>query len=481
LFEILFSCLISKFNVPVKKSYITMNKLKRISILGKVFFILTGVMCYAQNPIIQSVYTADPAPMVHNDTLFLFTGHDEDNATDKGFIMKDYLCFSTTDMVNWKHHAPVFNVDSLGWAAKNNANAAQAIYRNGKYYFYISPWSALADGGDCISVLVSDSPYGPFKDALGKPLISPSQTKYNSHLWEDIDPTVFIDDDGQAYLYWGNNSLYCVKLNEDMISYSGEITTFDIKDKTAFGSDYEEAPWFFKRNGIYYLFYAAHIPEAIYYASSSSPMGPWKYGGIVMKGMAQGSIGNHPGVIQYKGNWYLFYFNQDLPGGHDKKRAINVIPFDFNPDGSITELSHSKLGVTKPVANLNPYLRTQAETMAWEEGIETASFTKTGTYVTDIDNGDYIKVRSVDFGKGAKSFEASVASTSKGMKIKIHIDSLSGPLLGTCAVESTGDLQKWVTKKCALSKTKGIHDLYFVFMGEDGGTFNFDWWKFKTK
>lgn len=458
-----------------------MNKLKRISIFGMMTFILTGAMCYAQNPIIQNVYTADPAPMVHNDTLFLFTGHDEDNATDKGFIMKDYLCFSTTDMVNWTHHAPIFNVDSLGWAAKNNANAAQAIYRNGKYYFYISPWSALADGGDCISVLVSDSPYGPFKDALGKPLISPSQTKYNPHLWEDIDPTVFIDDDGQAYLYWGNNSLYCVKLNEDMISYSGDITTFDIKDKAAFGSDYEEAPWFFKRKGTYYLFYAAHIPEAIYYASSSSPLGPWKYGGVIMKGMAQGCIGNHPGVIQYKGNWYLFYFNQDLPGGHDKKRAINVIPFDFNPDGSISELNHSKAGVTKPVANLNPYLQTQAETMAWEEGVETASYTKIGTYVTDIDNGDYIKVRSVDFGKGAKSFEASVASASKGGKIEIHVDSLSGSLLGTCVLESTGDLQKWVTKKCSVSKIKGIHDLYFVFTGGDGKIFNFDWWRFSTK
>lgn len=447
------------------------------------FFLIFSIplSIVAKNPIIQNVYTADPAPMVHNDTLFLFTGHDEDNATEKGFIMKDYLCFSTTDMVNWTQHAPIFNVDSLGWAAKYNANAAQVAYRNGKYYFYISPWSGLADGGDCISVVVSDSPYGSFKDALGKPLISPSQTKYNPHLWEDIDPTVFIDDDGQAYLYWGNNSLYCVKLNEDMISYSDDIITFDIKDKAAFGSDYEEAPWFFKRNDTYYLFYAAHIPEAIYYATSSFPLGPWKYGGVIMKGMAQGCNGNHPGVIQYKGNWYLFYFNQDLPGGHDKRRAVNVIPFDFNTDGSIPELSHSKAGVTKPVANLNPYIRTEAETMAWEVGVETTSDSKTRVYVTDVDNGDYIKVRSVDFGKGVKSFGASVASASQGGKIEIHTDSLSGPLIGTCMVENTGDWHKWVTKRCIISKTKGIHDLYFMFIGDNEKLFNFDWWRFSTK
>ena len=446
-----------------------------------IFFALTATvsLCSAQNPIIQNVHTADPAPMVHKDTLFLFTGHDEDIATEKGFIMKDYLCFSTTDMVNWTQHAPIFNVDSLGWAAKYNANAAQAIYRNGKYYFYISPWSKLADGGDCISVLVSDSPYGPFIDALGKPLISPSQTNYKSHLWEDIDPTVFIDDDGQAYMYWGNNALYCVKLNEDMISYSGEIITFDIKDKAAFGSDYEEAPWLSKRNGKYYLFYAAHIPEAIYYATSSSPLGPWKHGGVIMKGMDQDCIGNHPGVIEYKDNWYLFYFNQDLPGGHDKKRAINVIPFDFNPDGSISELSHSKAGITKPAANLNPFSRTEAETIAWEEGVETASNHKKGMYVTEIDDGDYIKVRSVDFGRGAKSFEASVASASKGGKIEIHIDSPSGLLIGSCKVESTGDWQKWITQKCAIKKSKGVHDVYFVFKG-DKDLFNFDWWQFLT-
>ena len=457
-----------------------MNKSNRISILGMIISILAGGMvCYAQNPIIQNVYTADPAPMVHNDTLFLFTGHDEDSATDKGFIMNDYLCFTTTDMVNWTQHGSVFSTESLGWAAKNNANAAQVAFRNGKFYYYISPWSALPDGGDCIAVGAADSPYGPFKDAIGKPLISNSQTSYSKHPWEDIDPTVLIDDDGQAYMYWGNNSFYCVKLNKDMISYSGDIITFDVKDKAAFGSDYEEAPWVFKRNGTYYLLYAAHIPEAIYYSTSSSPIGPWKYGGVIMKGMAQGCNGNHPGVIQYKENWYLFYFNQDLPGGHDKRRAVNVIPFDFNPDGSISELPHSKAGVVKAVENLNPYIRTQAETIAWEEGIETASDSKTGVYVTDIDNSDYIKVRSVDFGKGAKSFEANLASASKGGKIEIHIDSLSGSLLGTCIVQSTGDWHKWISKSCKVIKTQGVHDVYFVFKGGEGKLLNFDYWKFK--
>lgn len=432
----------------------------------------------AQNPIIQTVFTADPAPLVHNDTLFLYTGHDEDEATERGFIMKDYLLFTTTDMVNWTHHGPVFNVDSIDWTAPLNANAAEVAYRNGKFYYYISPWSALPDGGDCIAVGIADTPYGPFKDALGKPLISPSQTNYSGHLWEDIDPTVLIDDDGQAYMYWGNNALYAVKLNGDMLSYSGDIITYDIKDKEAFGPDFEEAPWVFKRNGTYYMLYAAHIPEAIYYSTSSSPLGPWKYGGVMMDALAQGSTGNHPGVAHYKGNWYLFYMNHDLPNGHDKRRAVNVIQFDFNPDGSIPNYPHSKEGIVKALKNLDPYTRVQAETIAWTNGVKTAKDEKTGVYVTNINNGNYIKVRSVDFGKGAKTFEASIASAAKGGKIEIRTNSLTGPLVGTCNIENTGDWLRWKTQKCKVKNLKGIHDLYFVFVGGEGDLFNFDWWKF---
>ncbi len=433
----------------------------------------------SQNPIIQTVYTADPAPMLYNDTMFLFTGHDEDSATTKGFIMDDYLCFSTIDMVNWTHHGPVFPTESLGWAAKHNANAAQVVHRNGKFYYYISPWSALADGGDCIAVGTSNSPYGPYKDALGKPFIAPSQTKYSKHLWEDIDPTILIDDDGQAYMYWGNNSLYAVKLNEDMVSYSGDIIIFDIKDKTAFGPDYEEAPWIFKRNSIYYLMYAAFVPEHIYYATSTSPLGPWKYGGVVMDAKAQGSIGNHPGIIQYKGNWYFFYMNEDLPNGHDKRRAVNVIPLSFNADGTIPKLAHSKEGIVKSLKNLNPFKRTEAETMAWGQGIETAKDSKVGVYVTDIDNGDYIKIHSVDFGKGAKVFEANFNSFSDAASIEIRLDSLTGTLAGTLKIQTGNAAQNWNAFETKVKKIKGVHDVYFVFKGGEGDLFNFNWWRFK--
>lgn len=422
-----------------------------------------------QNPIIQHTFTADPAPLVHGDTLYLYTGHDEDHTPKEHFIMYDYLCFSTTDMVNWTAHAPVFDIRSLPHGG--NANASQAIYRNGKFYFYISPTGIVA--------LESDNPYGPFKDALdGKLLIYPEMTNYKGHGWEDIDPTVFIDDDGQAYMYWGNNALYCVKLNEDMTSFSGDIVTFEIKDQSAFGSDFEEAPWVFKRNGIYYMLYAAHVPEHIYYTTSTSPLGPWKYGGVVMKAWAQGSMGNHPGVAEYKGQWYFFYMNQDLPEGHEKRRAVNVIPFEFNPDGSIPELKHSKMGIVKGVSTLNPYKLTQAETIAWEEGIKVTADEHRKVYVNRIEQNDFIRVRDVDFGRGASSFEANVANGKGNGSIEIRLDSYGGRLIGCCKVDNAGSDGLWTTVKTEIEKVKGVHDLYFVFKGEGENLFDFDSWRF---
>ena len=143
---------------------------------------------HAINPIIQSKFTADPAPMVHNDTVFLYTSHDEDDAT--GFKMQNWMLYTSTDMVNWTDHGIVVSLKNFEWVnTTNGAWAPQCIYRNGKFYLYCP-----MPGGVGIGVLISDSPYGPFKDPIGKPLIKNSNA--------DIDPTVFIDDDGQAYMYW---------------------------------------------------------------------------------------------------------------------------------------------------------------------------------------------------------------------------------------------------------------------------------------
>jgi len=429
----------------------------------------------AQNPIVQTIYTADPAPMVHNDTVYLYTSHDEDNST--WFTMNDWRCYSSTDMVNWTDRGSPLSLKDFSWA-KKDAWAGQCIARNGKFYFYV-PVNHHSLGMS-IGVGVSDSPTGPFTDPIDKPLVHSGNG--------DIDPSVFIDTDGQAYLYWGNPYLKYVKLNEDMISYSGDVVTVPLnkegfhvryKDTDKRPSAYEEAPWFYKRKGLYYMLYAAGgVPEHLAYSTSSSPTGPWQYRDTIMPVITKGgAFTNHPGVIDYKGRSYLFYHNGALPGGGGFNRSVCIEEFKYNEDGTIPRIANTVEGV-RPVGNLNPYQRQEAETIAWEVGIETQSSAEAGgLYVTDIGNGDYIKVRSVDFKKGAKRFEANVASVSGG-SIEVRLGGADGTMLARCDVSNTGGQQAWKTMSATMKKVKGIHDVYFVFKGAEGDLFNFNWWKF---
>jgi arabinoxylan arabinofuranohydrolase len=189
---------------------------KRICIaLSLIIFIGLPLLAEAQNPVIQTIYNADPAPMVYKDTLFLYSGHDEDKST--WFTMNDWHVYATTDMVNWIDKGIALSLKNFSWASKD-AWAGQCIPRDGKFYWYV-PVNAKS-GGMSIGVAVSNSPNGPFSDALNKPMVAGG--------WGYIDPSVFIDDDGQAYLYWGNPHLYYVKLNKDMISYDQNLGIVEV-------------------------------------------------------------------------------------------------------------------------------------------------------------------------------------------------------------------------------------------------------------
>lgn len=432
----------------------------------------------AQNPIVQTVYTADPAPMVHNDTLFLYTGHDEDRST--WFTMKDWRCYSTTDMLNWTDRGSLLSVEAFSWA-KKDAWAGQCIFRNGKFYWYV-PLNQSNGKGMAIGVAVSTTPAGPFSDAIGKPLVHSGNG--------DIDPTVFIDDDGQAYLYWGNPYLKYVKLNEDMTSYSGDVIDVPLnkegfnvrfKDVDKRPSAYEEGPWLYKRKALYYLLYAAGgVPEHLAYSTAPTATGPWTYRDTIMTVINKGgAFTNHPGLVDYKGKSYLFYHNGALEGGGGFNRSVCVDECKFNADGTIVRIDPSS-GIKNGVANLHPFKRVEAETIAWEQGVETVTDQEVGVYVSDINNGDYIKVRSVDFGKGARSFEANITTAVSGSAIEIRLGSPTGTLIGKLDLKPTGGWQNWKTQSANVSKAKGIQDVFFVFKGPEGNLFNFNWWKFSN-
>lgn len=434
-------------------------------------FVLHATPVRADNPIVQHIYTADPAPMVHDDTVYLCASHDEDVTVDDFFTMNDWAVFSSTDMVNWTDHGTPLSWETFSWASGNKSWAPHCVERDGKFYFYV-PVS------DKIGVAVADSPLGPFEDAIGAPLLDDYQY---------IDPTVYIDEDGQAYLYFGNPRLWYVRLNEDMVSYSGNIE--QIPETTAsFGQRdgdpdrptlYEEGPWFYKRNDLYYMVYAASgIPEDIAYSTSPGPTGPWTYQGIIMHNESGHAFTNHPGVIDFQGRSFFFYHTEELPGGGGFKRSVAVEEFTYNSDGSFPTISKSSEGVTTPIEPLIPYYRVEGETIAWESGIETEDCSEGGRNVSDIDDGDYIKVESVDFLTGALTFEASVASDGPGGSIELRLDAVDGTLIATCAVSPTGGWQTWQTATCDVGDVTGVHDLYLVFTGSGGSLFNLDFWQF---
>jgi arabinoxylan arabinofuranohydrolase len=429
-------------------------------------------------PIVQTNYTADPAPMLYEGRLYVYTSHDEDVTVNNFFTMNDWRLYSTEDMVNWTDHGSPASYRTFSWGT-GDAWAPHGVARNGKFYLYVPLNNST---GSKIGVAVANGPAGPFTDPLGKALISTGGG--------NIDPTVFIDDDGQAYLYWGNPDLYYVKLNADMTSYSGSPTKvtltpagFGTRSNTARATAYEEGPWFYKRSSQYYLVYAADgVPEKISYTTSSGPLGPWTYRGDVMakESGAGSSFTNHPGVIDYKGHSFLFYHNAALPGGGGYKRSVCVEEFTYGADGSIPTIKMSTAG-PNAVLNLNPFQQVEAETIAFAAGLKTEVCSEGGIDVTQISNDDYIEIRNVDFGTGATSFDARVASAGSGGSIELHLDSLTGVLVGTCSVSGTGGAQTWVTKSCAVSGATGVHDLFLHFTGGSGNLFNFNWWKFTPK
>lgn len=295
----------------------------------------------AANPIVTELFTADPSAIVHDGTVYLYTGHDEAAEKHAGYVMKDWLCYSSTDMVNWKAHGPILSVKDFPWA-KENAYAGHVVERAGKFYWYVPVWTDNPRGFT-LGVAVADHPAGPFKDAIGAPLITSNMTPNPVDpqgvkvTWDDIDPAVFIDDDDQTYLFWGNTNLYWARLKDNMTELAGPIEKIVLPR-------YVEAPWIHKRNGTYYLSYAYGFPERTAYATADKITGPWTYRGIIAE-LAGNCNTNHQAIIDFKGRSYFIYHNGGLLTGGSHRRSVCIDYLDYRPDGSIRRVIPTLEGV----------------------------------------------------------------------------------------------------------------------------------------
>jgi beta-xylosidase len=290
------------------------------------------------NPIIKDKYTGDPAALVYKDKVYLYAGHDEAPNDFNFYKMNEWLVYSSSDMVNWQEHPVPLKVTDFAWA-KSDAWAAQVIERNGKFYWYVTVEHGTIPGKS-IGVAVSDSPTGPFKDALGKAIVTNDMTTKTSISWDDIDPTVIIDDDGQAYLFWGNTVCHYAKLKANMVELDGPIQIVTLPNFT-------EAPWIHKKNDWYYLSYAYQFPEKIAYAMSKSINGPWEYKGILNE-IAGNSNTNHQSIIEFKGKDYFIYHNGAAqPNGGSFRRSVCVDRLYYNEDGTLKRVIMTTEGIQK--------------------------------------------------------------------------------------------------------------------------------------
>lgn len=285
--------------------------------------------------------------MVVGDTVYLYVGHDEAKGNQM-FNITEWLCYSSKDVKHWTAHGPVMKPTDFKWAT-GEAWASQAIEKDGRFYFYTTVQHGQPHVGKAIGVAVADNPLGPFTDARGTALVT-DETTPSPYGWDDIDPTVFIDDDGSAWLAWGNPVLYLAKLKPNMIEFDGPITKLALPN-------YTEGPWLSKHQALYYLTYSsmAHqgFGERVCYATATQLSGPWTYRGF-LTGPARDSYTIHPGILDdFKGQSYLFYHNATLtlPDGQTGalgRRSVCVEYLCYNRDGTMQPVTQTAEGVSVP-------------------------------------------------------------------------------------------------------------------------------------
>jgi arabinoxylan arabinofuranohydrolase len=437
-----------------------------------VFSMLSFTVCMkgvlAQNPIVPpGLYIADPSSHVWKDgRLYIYGSRDESPAY---YCSHDHYVLSTSDLIHWE-----VTRDAFASAGKNDQvpysddflYAPDCQYKDGIYYLYYT----LASPVNTEGVATSKSPVGPFTNGKVIDLAGINQ----------IDPCVFMDDDGQGYYIWGQFSAKIAKLKPNMT----EIDKSTIKDGIVTEKEhfFHEGGYMVKRNGIYYFIYAhmgrAGMPTCIGYATSKSPMGPFKYGGVIVDNdhCDPGNWNNHGSIVEFKGKWYVFY-HRSSHNSVTMRRAC-MEPITFNEDGSINEVEMTTQGAAGP---LNPLQKMDAERACLFTGnVRIVAFTADNEELTGIRNEDKAGYKYFSFEPGTDSITFRVAPGKTGGKIDIGLDNRWSPSIGTVDIPGNGDGRTWITVKGKISQVKGVHAIWLRFNGTGEDLFNLDWFQFSN-
>jgi arabinoxylan arabinofuranohydrolase len=431
---------------------------------------------FADYPVASHRYLADPTPLVTADRVYVYCSNDDESPVEGSYNIPNIVCISTTDMKNWTDHGSVFRAsDSTTWATKTWAPGA--IERDGKFFLY------YGNSGANIGVAVAPTPIGPFSDPLGKPLIEHHTPGVQpaKDMWL-FDPGVFIDDDGQAYIYFGGNgddNVRVAKLKRDMITLDGEVIKMN-------APNFFEAAWVNKRHGVYYFSYST-TPRAgmrFDYMTSDHPIEGYVYRGVVSDQPPINNNNHHAAQFKFKGRWYHVYHNRivaseaGIPTGY--RRNIALEELHYEDDGSIRKVTFTTDGVAQ-IGHLDPFVRVEAETFNAQRGVETAPIAGGGMHLSDLQDGDWVRLVGVDFGSdGPEKFTARVAANAgTGGTIEIRLGSPEGTLVGTCPVPETGGWQQWTDVAAEVRGARGVQDLYLKFTGSAESLFHVDHWQFE--
>jgi hypothetical protein len=425
----------------------------------------------AQNPIIRDQFTADPTARVFNGRVFVFPSHDILAKPGHGrvgwFCMEDYHVFSSSNLTDWTDHGVIISQNKVNWVDSTSYSmwAPDCIERDGKYYFYFPAGMKAGSGrGSAVGVAIADNPAGPYT-----PQAEPIKNL------RGIDPNIFIDKDGQAYLYWAMGNISVAKLKTNMLELESDPKVVGELP----GQGLKEGPFLFERNGIYYMTYP-HVQnkiERLEYAIGDNPMGPFKVTGVIMDESPTGCWTNHQSVIEFNNQWYLFYHNNDLSPGFDKNRSIRVDSLFFNEDGTIKKVTPTLRGVG--VTSANQKIEIDRYSLKSESGVSIAFLDSLNTF-----NGwkaklgsqnAWIRYNTVDFGsKKLKSVQVK-ASSQTGGSVQIRLDKADGTLLAQVEIPESDDLITVDTR--VLKYHKGIHNLVVVL--KDNNPVEIDWIRFR--
>ena len=421
--------------------------------------LLTATSAFATNPLITDQFTADPTARVFEGKVYVYPSHDiREPAGYKGrpnwFVMEDYHVFSSDNLTDWKDHGVILTRSDVEWADQSAYAmwAPDAVFKDGKYYFY---FPAMAKGGGFrIGVAISDRPYGPFK-----PVATPIEGV------KGIDPAVLIDKDGSAYLFYSMERIFAAKLKPNMLEIEGEPIVFDKLPKKGL----QEGPFVFERNGLYYLTYP-HVEnkiERLEYATSTSPLGPYTWAGVILDESTSGCWTVHHSIVDFQGQSYLFYHDRDLSPSFDKRRSIRADKLFFNADGTIQKVTPTLRGVGLVQATSQVQIDRYSATSG--EGVAVSFLDDANPHAgwkTKFGSANsWVRFNNVDFGKGAqKKVDVRAKASGKGT-LEVRLDKPDGPLLARVRVGNGAD---WNTASASAKKIPaGVHDLVVIQVGTE--------------